>query len=183
MEKDTEKIFFKGDANGAAKAIIEKMQKRGIIGRNTNGEFETICAEHLSVNWREETDVKSSKILVSGGRGIQSASFYDELQVLADILNGEVTSSRANVVSGWITSKRQVGSTGNIVEPDLYLSIGISGTDQHKAGMRKSKCIIAINKNEMASIFEIANLSVAGDAGIIVPALITELNEYKLARD
>jgi electron transfer flavoprotein alpha subunit len=126
--------------------------------------------------------VADSVILVSGGRGIQSADYFGTLKELADLLGGAVASSRANVEAGWIERSRQVGQTGNKVRPRLYVACGISGTPQHKAGMRYSEHIIAINKNTNAPIFDIADLGVVGDVRIVVPCLIEALRQYRIER-
>ncbi|MDO4546408.1 MAG: electron transfer flavoprotein subunit alpha/FixB family protein [Bacillota bacterium] len=163
-------------------AIMEKMEEIGIIGKNnmSSDDLDTIGKKHHTVHWKEKTDITKARVLVSGGRGIGSADFYDELQKLAELLGGEVSSSRANVVAGWIDSARQVGNTGNRVTPELYLACGISGTDQHKAGMDGAKCIIAINSSPTAPMFNIADLSVIGNVKIIVPELIDALKRYKV---
>jgi electron transfer flavoprotein alpha subunit len=112
------------------------------------------------------------KIIVSGGRGIGSSGFFDELREVADLLGGEIGSSRANVEAGWIERKYQVGQTGRSVAPDIYLACGISGSPQHRAGIRGAAHILAINMYENAPIFEIAEFGIVGDATLIVPEMI-----------
>lgn len=124
-------------------------------------------------------DITEAKVLVSGGRGIGSPEFYDELQKVADLLGGEISSSRANVDAGWIARDRQVGQTGKTVRPELYMACGISGAIQHIAGMESSECVIAINKNDTAAIFEVSDLGIVGDVKVIIPKLIEALTKYK----
>ena len=127
-------------------------------------------------------DITDAKVLVSGGRGIGSPDFYKELQKVADLLGGEISSSRANVDAGWIEKSRQVGQTGKTVRPELYMACGISGAIQHIAGMENSECVIAINKNDTAAIFDVSDLGIVGDVKVIIPKLIDALTKYKAAQ-
>ena len=128
---------------------------------------------------KKAVDITEAKVLVSGGRGIGSPEFFGELQKVADLLGGEISSSRANVDAGWIARDRQVGQTGKTVRPDLYMACGISGAIQHIAGMESSECVIAINKNDTAAIFEVADLGIVGDVKVIIPKLIDALAKYQ----
>ncbi len=128
---------------------------------------------------KKAVDITEAKVLVSGGRGIGSPEFFGELQKVADLLGGEISSSRANVDAGWIARDRQVGQTGKTVRPDLYMACGISGAIQHIAGMESSECVIAINKNDTAAIFEVADLGIVGDVKVIIPKLIEALAKYQ----
>ncbi|MBQ3521119.1 MAG: electron transfer flavoprotein subunit alpha/FixB family protein, partial [Firmicutes bacterium] len=127
---------------------------------------------------KKAVDITEAKVLVSGGRGIGSPEFFNELQKVADLLGGEISSSRANVDAGWIARDRQVGQTGKTVRPDLYMACGISGAIQHIAGMESSECVIAINKNDTAAIFEVADLGIVGDVKVIIPKLQEALAKY-----
>ena len=122
----------------------------------------------------KKKDITEANILVSGGRGLGGPEGFKPLEELAEVLEAEVSSSRAAVDSGWITKDRQVGQTGKTVRPELYFAIGISGAIQHLAGMEESDLIIAINKDTDAPMFEVADLGVVGNLNAVVPKL-TEL--------
>lgn len=127
----------------------------------------------------ETVDIMDAKILVSGGRGIGSPENFSILRELADELGGEVSCSRAVVDSGWMPKAMQVGQTGKTVRPQVYFAIGISGAIQHVAGMEESDLIIAINKDETAPIFSVADYGIVGDYKKIVPELTKQIREYK----
>ena len=133
-----------------------------------------------TVKKENQLDITEAKVLVSGGRGVHNAEGFTKLQALADVLKGEVSSSRAMVDAGVIDHERQVGQTGKTVRPDLYIACGISGAIQHIAGMENSEFIIAINKDKFAPIMQIADLGIVGDLNKIVPLLTERLkNEIK----
>lgn len=127
----------------------------------------------------KKKDITEANILVSGGRGIGGPEGFKPLQELAEVLDAEISSSRAAVDAGWITKDRQVGQTGKTVRPELYFAMGISGAIQHLAGMEESDLIIAVNKNPDAPIFEAADLGVVGDINAVVPKLVELLKREK----
>lgn len=128
-------------------------------------------------------DIQDAKILVSGGRGMGSPENFQLLRDLADALGGEVSSSRACVDAGWVEKDIQVGQTGKTVRPNLYIACGISGAIQHLAGMEESDVIIAINKDENAPIFEVADYGIVGDAVKILPLFTEKVKEAMAARN
>ncbi|CDC94043.1 electron transfer flavoprotein alpha subunit [Roseburia sp. CAG:380] len=125
----------------------------------------------------DTVDIMDAKILVSGGRGVGSAENFKLLQDLADVIGGTVSCSRAVVDNGWLPKELQVGQTGKTVRPNVYFAIGISGAIQHTAGMEESDIIIAINKDDSAPIFDVADYGIVGDLNKIVPKLTEELKK------
>lgn len=127
----------------------------------------------------ESVNLEEAEVIVSGGRGMGNEENFKLVQELARVLGGVVGATRPAIESGWISRAHQVGQSGKIVSPKLYIACGISGATQHTSGMSGSKYIVAINKDEEAPIFEVANLSIVGNVTEILPVMIEEMKKVK----
>ncbi len=152
---------------GAPEVVAAPVPELGVAGAAA------IVAEHVEESHGPKLD--EANIVVSGGRGLGEASKYEMIEQLAKLLKGAPGASRAIVDAGWVPYSYQVGQTGKVVKPGVYLACGISGATQHMVGMKGAKSIIAVNKDKEAPIFGIADLGIIGDVHKVLPKLIEAL--------
>lgn len=166
------------------KAEIQEKNQPEIIKFSVNidpNQLKTKIIEQIETTVTDVKSIDEADIIVSGGRGIGSEENFQIIYELAKVLNAAVGASRAAVDAGWISHSCQVGQSGTVVCPDIYIACGISGTTQHLVGMKSSKKIIAINKDPNAPIFDVCDYGIVGDFKIIIP-LLKQALEQKLSQ-
>ena len=168
-------VMQKAPKEAGKKAVVTEFNP----GFTKNNKYVDILEVVKAVS--NTVDIMDAKILVSGGRGVGSPENFKILDDLAEAIGGTVSCSRAVVDAGWKPKDLQVGQTGKTVRPNVYFAIGISGAIQHLAGMEESDIIVAINKDESAPIFDVADYGVGGDLNKIVPMLTEKIKEAKAA--
>jgi electron transfer flavoprotein alpha subunit len=168
-------VMKKRASDSTRKGIIEKVEVQ-----LEKKDIRTIVKEVVK-SAKQSVNLIDAEIIVSGGRGLGGPEGFNIIAELAKELGGIVGSSRAAVDSGWISQDHQVGQTGKTVRPKIYIACGISGAIQHLAGMQSSDCIIAVNKNPDAPIFDVADYGIVGDLYKVIPMMVEEIKKIKEA--